>query len=134
MEAAAVAVVADLAAALADRLGRRRRTRRHVGGGANTNAKKYSLNFNVQALNLFNDIDLGKPVGGIEPTPIDSGNGLTLRTGRAVRQIERSGRRNLLDKLGCAAHVCAGGVPVLKAGTERPREQGTKKLGLAISL
>ncbi|MGA2754781.1 MAG: carboxypeptidase regulatory-like domain-containing protein [Terracidiphilus sp.] len=38
------------------------------GGGANTNAKKYSLNFNVQALNLFNDIDLGKPVGGIQPT------------------------------------------------------------------
>ena len=29
---------------------------------------KYSLNFNVQALNLFNDIDLGKPVGGIQPT------------------------------------------------------------------
>ncbi len=38
------------------------------GGGANSNAKKYSLNFNVQALNLFNDIDLGKPVGGIQPT------------------------------------------------------------------
>jgi hypothetical protein len=28
---------------------------------------KYSLNFNVQALNLFNDIDLGKPVGTILP-------------------------------------------------------------------
>lgn len=38
------------------------------GGGANSNAKKYSLNFNVQALNLFNDIDLGRPVGGIQPT------------------------------------------------------------------
>jgi hypothetical protein len=38
------------------------------GGGANSNAKKYSLNFNVQALNLFNNIDLGKPVGGIQPT------------------------------------------------------------------
>ena len=37
-------------------------------GGANANAKKYSLNFNVQALNLFNDIDLGTPVGGIQPT------------------------------------------------------------------
>jgi hypothetical protein len=38
------------------------------GGGTNSNAKKYSLNFNVQALNLFNDIDLGTPVGGIQPT------------------------------------------------------------------
>jgi len=37
-------------------------------GGANANNKKYSLNFNVQALNLFNDIDLGTPVGGIQPT------------------------------------------------------------------
>ena len=38
------------------------------GGMTNANAKKYSLNFNVQALNLFNDIDLGTPVGGIQPT------------------------------------------------------------------
>jgi Carboxypeptidase regulatory-like domain len=45
------------------------------GGGTNANAKKYSLNFNVQALNLFNDIDLGKPVGGIEPT-FNSSTGL----------------------------------------------------------
>ncbi len=45
------------------------------GGGANANAKKYSLNFNVQALNLFNDIDLGKPVGGIQPT-FDPATGL----------------------------------------------------------
>ncbi len=44
-------------------------------GGANANTKKYSLNFNVQALNLFNDIDLGKPVGGIQPT-FDSTTGL----------------------------------------------------------
>jgi len=29
---------------------------------------RYSLNFNVQALNLFNDIDLGTPHGGIQPT------------------------------------------------------------------
>jgi hypothetical protein len=39
-----------------------------MGGGTNSNAKKYSLNFNVQALNLFNNIDLGTPVGGIQPT------------------------------------------------------------------
>ncbi|MGH9563910.1 MAG: hypothetical protein ACRD3S_20850, partial [Terracidiphilus sp.] len=35
------------------------------GGGGNT-GHKYSLNFNVQALNLFNDIDLGTPQGGIQ--------------------------------------------------------------------
>ena len=45
------------------------------GGPANANAKKYSLNFNVQALNLFNDIDLGRPVGGIQPT-FNSSTGL----------------------------------------------------------
>ena len=37
-------------------------------GGMPNTGRKYSLNFNVQALNLFNDIDLGKPVGGIQPT------------------------------------------------------------------
>ncbi len=46
-----------------------------MGGGANSNPKKYSLNFNVQALNLFNDINLGTPVGGIQPT-YNSGTGL----------------------------------------------------------
>lgn len=44
-------------------------------GGGPTNNKKYSLNFNVQALNLFNDIDRGKPVGGIQPT-FNSSTGL----------------------------------------------------------
>jgi hypothetical protein len=39
-----------------------------VRGGISNTGRKYSLNFNVQALNLFNDIDLGKPVGGIQPT------------------------------------------------------------------
>ena len=38
---------------------------------------KYSLNFNVQALNLFNDIDLGTPQGGIQqPAKNPLGNGL----------------------------------------------------------
>ena len=45
------------------------------GPGGSSNNKKYSLNFNVQALNLFNDIDLGKPVGGIQPT-FNSSTGL----------------------------------------------------------
>ncbi len=44
-------------------------------GGTNANARKYSLNFNVQALNLFNDIDLGTPLGGIQPV-FDPSTGL----------------------------------------------------------
>ena len=40
---------------------------RRMGGMDNT-GRKYSLNFNVQALNLFNNIDLGTPHGGILPT------------------------------------------------------------------
>ena len=56
-------------------------------GGANANAKKYSLNFNVQALNLFNDIDLGTPVGGIQPT-LSTPATATLCPGRAVWQID----------------------------------------------
>ncbi len=37
-------------------------------GGMGNTGHKYSLNFNVQALNLFNDVDLAAPHGGIEPT------------------------------------------------------------------
>jgi hypothetical protein len=44
-------------------------------GGMGNTGHKYSLNFNVQALNLFNDIDLGTPQGGIEPT-FNSSTGL----------------------------------------------------------
>jgi hypothetical protein len=36
-------------------------------GGAST-GRKYSLNFSAQALNLFNDIDYGTPIGTITPT------------------------------------------------------------------
>jgi uncharacterized membrane protein YgcG len=35
-------------------------------GGMSNTGRKYALNFNVQALNLFNDIDLGTPQGGIQ--------------------------------------------------------------------
>ncbi len=38
-------------------------------GGAASN-RKYSLNFSVQALNLFNDIDYGTPSGILNATPI----------------------------------------------------------------
>jgi hypothetical protein len=43
-------------------------------GGATTD-RKYSLTFSAQALNLFNDIDRGTPVGSITPT-LDSTTGL----------------------------------------------------------
>jgi hypothetical protein len=38
-----------------------------MGGNAAT-GHKYSLNFSVQALNLFNDIDYGTPTGTVIPT------------------------------------------------------------------
>ena len=37
-------------------------------GGPGT-GRKYSLTFSAQALNLFNDIDYGTPVGSVIPTP-----------------------------------------------------------------
>ena len=43
--------------------------------GPTSTGRKYSLNFSVQALNLFNNIDFGQPTGTIVPTPI---SGTTL--------------------------------------------------------
>jgi hypothetical protein len=43
-------------------------------GGVVSTGHKYSLNFNVQALNLFNNIDYGTPSGTIMPTLDTSGN------------------------------------------------------------
>jgi hypothetical protein len=40
-------------------------------GGGST-GRKYSLTFSAQALNLFNDVDYGTPIGQISPTPISS--------------------------------------------------------------
>ena len=37
-------------------------------GGIADTGRKYALNFSVQALNLFNDIDRGTPSGSIQPT------------------------------------------------------------------
>jgi hypothetical protein len=36
--------------------------------GPTSTGRKYSLNFSVQALNLFNDIDYGTPNGTVIPT------------------------------------------------------------------
>ena len=38
-----------------------------MGGGPGT-GHKYTLTFSAQALNLFNDIDYGTPVGSVIPT------------------------------------------------------------------
>jgi hypothetical protein len=38
-----------------------------TGGGAGT-GRKYSLTFSAQALNLFNDVDYGQPMGTVIPT------------------------------------------------------------------
>jgi len=37
-------------------------------GGMSGTGHKYSLNFSVQALNLFNNIDYGQPSGNLIPT------------------------------------------------------------------
>ncbi len=41
--------------------------------GPTNTGRKYTLTFNAQALNLFNDIDRGTPVGGLYPTPTGTG-------------------------------------------------------------
>ncbi len=43
--------------------------------GSTNTGRKYSLNFSVQALNLFNDIDYGQPNGTVIPT-LDTTTGL----------------------------------------------------------
>jgi len=42
---------------------------RPPGMGGPGTGRKYSLTFSAQALNLFNDIDYGTPVGSVIPTP-----------------------------------------------------------------
>src|SRR5579859_1377780 len=43
--------------------------------GPTNTGRKYNLNFSVQALNLFNNIDYGQPTGTIVPT-FDASTGL----------------------------------------------------------
>jgi hypothetical protein len=43
--------------------------------GPASTGRKYTLTFNVQALNLFNDIDLGTPVGTIAPKLVTPASG-----------------------------------------------------------
>ena len=41
---------------------------RGLGGGSGGTGRKYSLTFSAQALNLFNDVDYGQPMGTLIPT------------------------------------------------------------------
>ncbi len=59
-------------------------------GGMGGTGRKYSLNFSVQALNLFNNVDYGNPIGNV--TAPDFGQSITLQNGMfatqsAVRRI-----------------------------------------------
>lgn len=45
-------------------------------GGMGNTGHKYSLTFSAQALNLFNDINLGTPSGTVAPT-YDQASGIT---------------------------------------------------------
>jgi hypothetical protein len=38
--------------------------------GPTNTGRKYTLTFSAQALNLFNDIDYGTPVGTVSPTSV----------------------------------------------------------------
>jgi len=52
-----------------------------MGGPVNT--RKYSLTFSAQALNLFNDIDYGTPIGTVTP-PGDLQSGESSSFGKST--------------------------------------------------
>ena len=58
-------------------------------GGAST-GRKYNLNFSVQALNLFNDIDYGQPGGSVGSPSFNHSTSLAggiFSTGSAARRV-----------------------------------------------
>jgi len=60
-----------------------------MGGSANT-GHKYSLSFSAQALNLFNDIDRGQPIGTVNSPSFGQSKGLApgiFSSGSAARRI-----------------------------------------------
>jgi len=60
-----------------------------MGGSANT-GHKYSLSFSVQALNLFNDIDRGQPVGVVTDSRFGKSTSLAqgiFSSGSAARRV-----------------------------------------------
>ena len=60
-----------------------------MGGSANT-GRKYSLSFSVQALNLFNDIDRGQPIGTVNSPDFGQSKSLAygiFSSGSAARRV-----------------------------------------------
>ncbi len=60
-----------------------------MGGSANT-GRKYSLSFSAQALNLFNDIDRGQPIGTVNSPSFGQSKSLApgmFSSGSAARRI-----------------------------------------------
>ena len=60
-----------------------------MGGIANT-GHKYSLNFSVQALNMFNNIDRGQPIGTVSSPNFGQSKSLAngiFSSGSAARRI-----------------------------------------------
>jgi hypothetical protein len=60
------------------------------GGGSTNTGRKYSLIFNAQALNLFNNIDLGTPVGNVSASSFGQSTSLAggiFSSGSAARRI-----------------------------------------------
>ena len=60
-----------------------------MGGGVNT-GHKYSLSFSAQALNLFNDINRGQPIGTVNSPNFGQSRSLAygiFSSGSAARRI-----------------------------------------------
>jgi hypothetical protein len=61
-----------------------------MGGSSATTGHKYSLSFSAQALNLFNDIDYGQPVGTVNSSKFGKSTSLApgmFSSGSAARRI-----------------------------------------------
>ena len=64
-------------------------------GGQGGTGRKYSLNFSAQALNLFNDVDYGTPVGTVIPGSTQFGKSTSLAGG--IFSTSSSARRMFLQ-------------------------------------
>ena len=61
-----------------------------MGGGGASTGHKYSLTFSAQALNLFNDIDRGQPIGTVTSPNFGKSTSLAygiFSSGSAARRI-----------------------------------------------
>jgi hypothetical protein len=59
-------------------------------GGGGSNTRKYAINFSVQALNLFNNVNYGQPIGTVNSTRFGESTSLApgmFSSGAASRRI-----------------------------------------------